>query len=104
MKYRKKPVVIEAMRFSCYQDASAPAPWNDGKGGELWRWMHQGMAIFRLHQEDPGPVQMKIETLEGVMTAVIGDWIIKGVQGEFYPCKDDIFAATYEAVQPSVPA
>ncbi len=38
-----------------------------------------------------------IETLEGEMTANVGDWIIRGVKGEFYPCKPDIFAATYEA-------
>ena len=41
-----------------------------------------------------------IETLEGVMTAQMGDWIIRGVQGELYPCKPDIFAEKYEAVQP----
>jgi len=41
---------------------------------------------------------MHIPTLEGVMTAQENDWIIKGVQGEFYPCKPDIFEATYEAV------
>lgn len=39
---------------------------------------------------------MRIQTLEGMMTAEIGDWIIKGIKGEFYPCKSDIFEATYE--------
>jgi hypothetical protein len=44
--------------------------------------------------------QIAIYTLEGVMTASSGDWIIKGVKGEFYPCKNDIFEATYEYVSP----
>ncbi len=42
----------------------------------------------------------EINTLEGTMTANVGDWIIKGVKGEFYPCKPEIFDATYEAVEP----
>jgi hypothetical protein len=52
-------------------------------------------------QQDPGPAFMLIETLEGVMRAEVGDWIIRGVKGEFYPCKPDIFAATYEPVDES---
>ena len=52
-------------------------------------------SIYRC--EGPGDlVELEIETLEGNMTAKVGDWIIKGVKGEFYPCKPDIFAATYE--------
>jgi len=98
-KYRKKPVVIEAMQFGCYQDGEAPASWNDNKGGDLWRWMYEHNVLFRLHQVDPGPVCMIVKTLEGEMTADIGDWIIKGVAGEFYPCKPDIFQATYEAAE-----
>lgn len=46
-----------------------------------------------------GPEPLEIETLEGVMTARPGDWIITGVKGERYPCKPDIFQATYEAVE-----
>lgn len=45
------------------------------------------------------PGKLKIKTLEGVMTADIGDYIIKGVNGEFYPCKPDIFEKTYEEVK-----
>ena len=75
MKYRKKPVVIEA-----YQNlASIPYPdWMLGKAVGVCG----------------GYVQ--ISTLEGVMTAEPGDWIIKGIKGEVYPCKPDIFEATYE--------
>jgi hypothetical protein len=90
MKYRKKPVVIEAMRLGAYTLGL--------KGGEVWQWMTDGGAVFTMDQMDPGPAFMRIGTLEGEMTAQIGDWIIKGVQGEFYPCKPDIFDATYEAL------
>ena len=79
MKYRKKPVVIEAVQF-------------DGTLQSL-----EAMDIPEVSQELTSDT-CQIETLEGVMTARKGDWIIKGVHGEFYPCKPDIFAATYEAV------
>lgn len=48
---------------------------------------------------DPATGFLLIATLEGVMQAKPGDWVIRGVQGEFYPCRDDIFRATYEAVE-----
>jgi hypothetical protein len=88
MKYRKKPVVIEAMQFDAVERGSECAHWCGG----------------RYHSEakpsDPSDVAywIDIPTLEGVMRADRGDWIIRGVKGEFYPCKPDIFAATYEAV------
>ena len=94
-RYRKKPVVIEAMRLSGYTEGLPPSEWNPD-GGFVWQWMHQNGARFHMDQRDPGPAYMTITTLEGDMTAQIGDWIIQGVQGEFYPCKPDIFAATYE--------
>lgn len=80
-RFRKRPVVIEAM---CY----------DGKNA---------MAILAWAQtpeisEDFCGGGIEIPTLEGTMRADVGDWIIKGVKGEFYPCKPDIFEATYEAV------
>ena len=78
MKYRKKPVVIEAMEL---------------KGGtqsliEVCKWCG-GTMIDR---------QIVIETLEGDITASVGDYVIKGVDGEFYPCKPNIFRKTYEAI------
>lgn len=80
-QYRKKPVVIEAWQ----NVAGAPqAP----------HWL-QG------HGEYGAP--LIISTLEGMMRADPGDWIIRGVKGELYPCKPDIFAATYEAVDPPAP-
>lgn len=80
MKYRKKPVVIEAIQVLGTNDAEVKA--------------------FCPVAIDPPArdCRLVIKTLEGEMTAMPGDWIIKGVKGEFYPCKPDIFAATYDAV------
>jgi hypothetical protein len=88
-KFRKKPVVIEAMQY----DGSN---WLD-----IWHWYldfynANRTKIAREFFENYDGVQ--IGTLEGRMTAKAGDWIIRGVAGEFYPCKPDIFAATYEPV------
>jgi len=75
MKYRKKPVVIEAVQ------------WTGKNKREIANFMQgcisQGGSLF-------------ISTLEGQMTASVGDWVIKGVKGELYPCKDEIFRMTYE--------
>jgi len=79
MKYRKKPVVIEAVQFDG-TDASCDWLLPQLESGEI------GRAFNKLH----------INTLEGVMTAEVGDYIIRGVNGEFYPCKPDIFHKTYE--------
>ncbi len=81
-KFRKKPVEIEAEQFT-----------EENKNRAFNFIRCNCHADF----EDDLPV-IKIQTLEGVMTARIGDWIIKGVNGEFYPCKPDIFAKTYDPV------
>ena len=80
-QYRKKPVVIEAEQYLL---------------GEVIRakWLFDAMESGIVFSDADG---LKIKTLEGVMSASVGDWIIRGVQGELYPCKPDIFAATYEA-------
>lgn len=78
-KFRKKPVVIDAVQ------------WAGDNLSEIQRFYRsEGILIGD---------QIVIRTLEGPMFADIGDWIIKGVKGEFYPCKPDIFAITYEAVE-----
>ena len=89
-KYRKKPVVIEAMQFESGK--------NPGHGYEVAAWCG-GRFNTDVKPSDHTDVRysISIPTLEGVMTADEGDWIIRGVQGEFYPCKPDIFAATYES-------
>lgn len=88
MKYRKKPVVIEAMQWvSDMPDRYLQSvfDWLDA-GGVRWTLSNDARCIT-------------ITTLEGDMLASDGDYIIRGVQGEFYPCKPDIFDATYEAVR-----
>jgi hypothetical protein len=89
MKFRKKPVVIEAIQFN----------GNNGMNINIWS---QGIAVespvLEPREGNPTGEYMQISTLEGMMTAIVGDWIIKGVNGEFYPCKPDIFEKTYEKV------
>ncbi|NBH24666.1 hypothetical protein D3Z60_02380 [Lachnospiraceae bacterium] len=87
MKYRKKPVVIEAVQFK------------DDSADTIIALQEFMQSDVRVSYADPNNPVLKIETLEGVMDASIGDFIIKGVNGEFYPCKPDIFEKTYEAVQ-----
>lgn len=84
MKYRKKPVVVEAIEFT---------GWNYNSCLEF-----VGEPIISVDDEGIPYNGFPIETLEGTMTASIGDYIIKGAQGEFYPCKPDIFRETYEEV------
>ncbi len=83
-KYRKKPVVIEAYHFDQKRDNFRP-DWFQDKVSDNTIITHDDHAI--------------ILTLEGTMRADLGDWIIKGVKGEVYPCKPDIFAATYEIAE-----
>lgn len=83
MKFRKKPVVIEAEHFTM-ENKDRCFSFIDRKG----------YADF----DGEGSPTLRINTLEGEMTASLGDWIIRGVRGEFYPCKPDIFDATYEPV------
>jgi hypothetical protein len=89
-KFRKKPVVIEAMQLPDNPDRGRTVA--ETNAILAWIGTNEGVARTRA-----GCVF--IQTLEGDMQASPGDWIIRGVQGEFYPCKPDIFAATYEAVQ-----
>ena len=84
MKYRKKPVEIEAVQFA--DDPDTLIKINDGLG----------LDPVNVSYKDPDNPVLNIPTLEGVMTAQVGDYIIKGVHGEVYPCKPDIFEETYE--------
>jgi hypothetical protein len=87
MKYRKKPIVVEAWQFT-----------DDNKNQLLHDLQSEQMNIQPSSSEEGNPVIL-IPTLEGEMTASIGDYIIKGIRGEFYPCKPDIFEKSYEAVE-----
>lgn len=91
-KFRKKPVVIEAVRVPT--ETLPGSLWDEVlrflkplKPGIGWTGGNRTGSIF-------------IKTLEGQMEARGGDWIIRGIKGEFYPCKPDIFAATYDEVEP----
>lgn len=84
-KYRKKPVVIDAWQFT----------------EETKDQVFNNVTCNRYPDFTPdGKPALRIQTLEGEMTANLGDWVIRGVAGEFYPCRDEIFRATYEAVEP----
>jgi hypothetical protein len=85
-KFRKKPVVIEAWQFTVI-DANNPTAIEWWCGGKV-----RGMTLY------PQDRVIQIQTLEGEIEGSVGDWIIKGVKGEFYPCKPDIFKMTYEEV------
>jgi hypothetical protein len=112
-RYRKKPVEIEAMQFV------PPAP----KAHALTSWMEANLYPFLVGDAtrpetlrypdqietddstpdkgiyiDPRSGELRIRTLEGDMRVSVGDFVIRGVQGEFYPCKPAVFAATYEEV------
>ena len=89
-KYRKKPVVIEAMQFTTNNEVGSP------QMDSIVNWINQGGTICGAWHNG---TDILIKTLEGEMRAEVGDWIIKGVKDEFYPCKDEIFRATYEEVK-----
>jgi hypothetical protein len=100
MKFRKKPVVIEAIQFKLVKEI--PCKFGTAKEyneSEIASFI--GNVVHTVHEPNGTPegnIYFEIETLEGTMKANLGDYIIKGVQGEFYPCKPDIFKATYEEV------
>lgn len=83
-RYRKKPVEIVAHRIG-----------DDGWPDEIWEGVNNNIIILHM---DETPKHVTIKTLEGEMRGELGDWIIRGIKGEFYPCKPDIFAATYEPI------
>lgn len=94
-QYRKKPVIVEAVQLD---NINAPC---------VVRWIGEGSAKMNLESDEawklgkaPPVFSVTIHTLEGEMKATPGDYIIKGVHGEFYPCKPDIFEKTYEVVEP----
>jgi hypothetical protein len=96
IKYRKKPVIVEAVQLSD-KNIFEVVSFIEGKKPDI----KSNMAADKWDSYERGVLANKrilIETLEGDMFASMGDYVIKGVQGEFYPCKPDIFAATYEAV------
>jgi len=90
MKYRKKPLEIEAHKYiksdHFVSDPTTP------------RWVLEGFTHNILFYSDKDN-ELYVSTLEGNMKVSNGDWIIQGVNGELYPCKDDIFRKTYDEVE-----
>lgn len=92
MRFRKKPVVIEAIQFIGDNDE------------RIREWSSNAVIcspVLEPSKDNQRGIYLQIKTLEGTMTAIPGDWIIRGIKGEFYPCKPHIFEATYEPVVPS---
>jgi hypothetical protein len=113
-KFRKKPVVIEAVNWNGHTLGLTNAPVDLSQAAdpsvklEMPEWMPQclpGLPTEALTRASVEVGQIRrcedflyIGTLEGVMAAALGDWIIRGIKGEIYPCKPDIFAETYDPV------
>jgi hypothetical protein len=87
MKFRKKPVVIEAVTW--YGKYTSPGEWPD--------WFNDAVRSGVIRQGETDG-EIRIKTLEGELTAESGSIIIQGVRGEIYPCRWDVFDATYEPV------
>lgn len=94
--FRKKPVVIEAIQYHGVSNLKEALDFT-GKHPD-WDRYFDNMEDYINHVKNDGEI-FKIMTLEGTMKAVPGDWIIRGVSGEHYPCKPDIFEATYILVE-----
>ena len=95
-RFRKKPVVIEAVQF----DGSIQS------AGHICKWVNRDLqgdedriCDFVTYNDDKTAHDFQVHTLEGHMQIDVGDWIIKGVKGEYYPCKPDIFELTYDLVE-----
>ena len=95
MKYRKKPVIVEAFQMTekrRWDNSEWPSwlhrAWNKD-------WDERGALLIRPYQKE----KLCINTLEGHLNIEWNDWIIRGVKGELYPCKPDIFDATYELAE-----
>ena len=98
-KFRKKPVEIEAFQMTRERRASNAewpgwlhAAWNEGVGQPNAVWPSA-------YPNSDGTDHLRVGTLEGALDISWDDWIIQGVKGEIYPCKPDIFAATYDPVE-----
>lgn len=87
--YRKKPISVNAYQMT-------PAHFESGDWPE---WLLEAYNLGTLIEAAEAEAGIVIETLEGPLTVSWNDWIIQGVQGELYPCKPDIFAATYDEVE-----
>jgi len=90
MKYRKKPIVVDAVSYDGNFRCLDIFPFSEVRG-------------IIVSQKENGKACLKIETLEGTMTVSQGDWVVRGIKGEYYPVRDDIFHLTYEPADPEQP-
>ena len=91
MKFRKKPIEIEAVQMPSRAGDFTRAP----------QWLKDAIAAETVYYISPGDFAVK--TADGVMEGRSGDWIIQGIEGELYPCKRTIFEATYERAPTGIP-
>lgn len=106
-QFRNRPVLIEAVHFEGVECAVGEVPtpnFGDETGDLAPDWVRAAMAkvagdlgAIWVEQQGDGSHALRVGTLEGTYTASPGDWIIRGVKGELYPCKPDMFAASYVA-------
>ena len=89
-RFRKRPIIVEAFQYGVTPEVDLPAWAKDAISRELVKPFTAEAGSLRWAE---------IETLEGTMRANYGDWIIKGIKGEFYPCKPDVFMRLYEPVE-----
>ena len=92
-KYRKKPIVISAFHLPKVKTTIIFEDWPEWIKKAIRQHRDVGSLRPMIHN------RWKVGTLEGSLVAKCGDWVIRGVKGEIYPCKDDIFRATYEEVK-----
>lgn len=85
---RKKPIVVEAVQWTGSTESAR----------EVMDWVGSGGGLIWLNDSFADPASLHIKTLEGIMEASPGDYVIRGIHGEHYPCKPNIFTATYERV------
>lgn len=94
VKFRKKPLVVEARQAETYADTIGIEQWVNANGG----------LVHRRTAEHGQGIECLIDTLEGPHVVSPGDWVIRGVNGEFYACNPDVFALTYEPVEDTTDA
>lgn len=95
-KYKKKPVIIDAIQYKIIKEIPCKfGVHKESNSMDIATFMEE--KIQHVHFDQRGEY-INIETLEGTMRADVGDYIIKGINGEFYPCKPDIFEKSYDLV------
>jgi len=102
-KFKKKPVEIEAIQYTGKNDFQI-ANWSNDLVSPISKWSNDLVSpspVLEPSENNQSGSYLQIKTSEGVMTAIVGDWIIKGEKGEFYPCKNEVFLMTYDVVIPT---